>query len=173
MLLLQVVGCCTSVDICSVADWGRAFHSQSAQSATSGRRIQQPESPFVQHRAGIDRISRSATRRALSTFVRATRSSAGCREHRYASATTCTGARTSSVYFPGGAVGPDGRAVEGGDSKVLIVRENFLRLCKFLYWWVEHLLSRRRACSQCRSCKSSVRAKVLLQTRRYWEAIQF
>ena len=36
------------------------------------------------------------------------------------------GARTSSVYFPGGAVGPDGRAVEGGDSKVLIVRENFL-----------------------------------------------
>ena len=33
--------------------------------------------------------------------------------------------------------------------------------------------SRRRACSQCRSCKSSVRAKVLPERERYWEAIQF
>ena len=36
------------------------------------------------------------------------------------------GATTTSVYFPGGPVAPDGSPVEAGDTKMLVVRENFL-----------------------------------------------
>jgi predicted permease len=36
------------------------------------------------------------------------------------------GASTTSVYFPGGPVAPDGSPVEAGDTKMLVVRENFL-----------------------------------------------
>ena len=37
------------------------------------------------------------------------------------------GATTSSVFLPGGAVSADGTATESGDTKVLVVRENFLQ----------------------------------------------
>ena len=37
-----------------------------------------------------------------------------------------SGASTTSVYFPGGPVGPDGNPVDAGDTKMLVVRENFL-----------------------------------------------
>ena len=37
-----------------------------------------------------------------------------------------SGGSTTSVYFPGGPVGPDGNPIEAGDTKMLVVRENFL-----------------------------------------------